>query len=463
MQTRTRDGETKTVLLNAELIELNGKACVLSMIEDITDRKRAEAALRASEERYRLIAENTSDVIWLYDLAADRFGYVSPPIQSLLGYTPEEMLGRKMNSVQTPAAAGKVQRVLENRLAEFAAGKRTRSSAVVEVDQVRKDGRVVATEVVASVLADAAGRPIHVLGVSRDITERKRAEAALRASEERYRVIAENSSDIIWLYDLVADGYSYVSPAVFNIRGYHPEEVLGQKLTSMLPPADAEKAQQMIDGELAALVARGGTRHTLRFEIEQLHKDGRLVPAEVVATILTDATGRPTHILGVSRDITERRRAQATLEKFNSELEQRVEQRTAELAARTSEIQALLDSIPDTVLLCDGSGTVISSHSPWGHESLAPSASRDPLGDQNPRLREIAREMHALSRAGNQMVVREFDRDRAANGATVSVEARATPAGPDRLLIPSCVIFPPANGSSGTCSRTWSARSSSPT
>ncbi len=326
METRTRSGESKSVLVNAERIELNGKACVLSMIEDITDRKRAEAALRASEERYRLIAENTSDVIWLYDLAADKFSYVSPAIHSLLGYRPEEMLVQNMHVVLTPVGAENVRRALENRLAEFAAGKRARSSAVVEV--------------------------------------------------------------------------------------------------------------------------------------EQTHKDGRIVSTEVVASILTDATGRPTHILGVSRDITERRRAQATLEKFNSELEQRVEQRTAELATRNNEIQALLDSIPDAVLLCDSNGTVISSHSPSGHESLAPSTSRDPLGDQDPALREIAREMHALSRSGNETVVREFDRP--GDGSTLSIEARATPPALTACSS-SCAIFPPASGSSGTCSRTSSARNSSPT
>ena len=256
---------------------------------------------------------------------------------------------------------------------------------------------------------------------------------ALRASEERYRLIAENTKDVIWLYDLAADGLSYVSPSVFDHRGFQPSEIIGQKLgASLLPPA-AERIKGPAQDWIAANAAGDRSHRNATIEVEQRHKNGNSVPTEIVVSLLSDSAGRPTHILGISRDISERKRVRETLEKFNSELEERVRQRTAELAERTREIEALLDSIPDTVLLCDGSGAVISSHSSGGGSGAnQPAEGFSPRSD-DPQVLEIARAMRDAARSGSQTVVQEFDR--ASNGSAVSIEARATPAGSNRLLI----------------------------
>jgi len=118
---------------------------------------------------------------------------------------------------------------------------------------------------------------------------------------------------------------------------------------------------------------------------------------------------------------------------LNMELEQRVALRTSELAARNSEIQALIDSIPDTVLMCDGNGAVISSHLPTEQPSLAQTA-RGPSGASDDLVhQEIARAFHALALSNGETVVREFDRK--LNGTAASIEARATRVGPERMLI----------------------------
>ena len=227
---------------------------------------------------------------------------------------------------------------------------------------------------------------------------------------------------------MAREAFSYVSPSVLGMFGFEPEEVIGQKLLMLLPPASAEKVTRRLETELAAPVPGQPSRRHLAIELEQKRKDGRLVPTEVVASLLADATGRTTHILGITRDITERQRARETLEQFNAELEQRVTLRTNELSARNGEIEALLDSIPDTVLLCDGNGEVISSHSPQMGAGLTRSADRSAGGDPDPVTREIAREMHARARPGQPTVVQDFDRP--LNGSTVSIEARATPCRP---------------------------------
>jgi signal transduction histidine kinase len=127
------------------------------------------------------------------------------------------------------------------------------------------------------------------------------------------------------------------------------------------------------------------------------------------------------------------RASEARYRLLNTELEQRVALRTSELAARNRETQALLDSIPDTVLLCDERGAVLSSHSPAGQPDLNRSANAPADASRDSFLQEIAREIHGAVQSGDQAVLREFDRQ--LNGAAISIEARATRVGPDRVLI----------------------------
>ncbi len=195
---RRRDGTTFPVESSVRSVEFEGEQRLLVIARDITDRKRAEAALRASEERYRLIADNTSDLIWLYDQAADRFTYASPASASLLGYRPEEIVGRKLLDFMTPASEERARRGLEQALAD-AAETRAPVHLAVELEQRRKDGSLVPTEVVTSVLSDATGRVTHILGVTRDITERRQAREAqeAQANLERERQVSEMKSQFV--------------------------------------------------------------------------------------------------------------------------------------------------------------------------------------------------------------------------------------------------------------------------
>lgn len=137
--------------------------------------------LRLSESRYRLIADHTSDVIWTMDLAGN-FTYVSPSVQRLRGYTPEEVMSQSITDVLTPEGAAEVLAGFAESVREYRASRAAQTRKFLE--QPCKDGSTVWTEVITNGMYDEHGELIGILGVTRDITERRRAELQLREAKE---------------------------------------------------------------------------------------------------------------------------------------------------------------------------------------------------------------------------------------------------------------------------------------
>jgi PAS domain S-box-containing protein len=148
------------------------------------ERRRAETIIRESERRYRLLADNISDVIWVRDLDL-RLTYASPSAARLFGFTAEEMIGHGLHDLLTPESlqrAGESIAALTGQAEDEPA-----RSLTLELQARRKDGSTVWTETSVTILRGADGAPASLLGVARDITARKRAEDALRRSEEQLR------------------------------------------------------------------------------------------------------------------------------------------------------------------------------------------------------------------------------------------------------------------------------------
>ena len=189
-----------------------------------SEHKRIEEAIKGSEERYRNLVENAHDVLWVFDLNLG-YTYISPSVKRLRGYTVEEAMKQRLDQVLAPESAKKARELYEReRLLELSGHRHGPDwSLTSEFEMIHKDGHPFRVEITMNPLHDNSGRIKGIMGITRDISERKRAEETLNDSEKRYRLLAENARDVIWVLDENMK-YKYVSPSVKKLRGYTSEE-----------------------------------------------------------------------------------------------------------------------------------------------------------------------------------------------------------------------------------------------
>lgn len=276
---------------------------VLGIAHDITERFHHEAALQESEERFRLLAQSIPVGISISDAQEGHILYVNPKCDEIFGYRlddaptiaawmaracPDEMYHRQV-SAQMDAD---MQRMRAGDL---------RYCPEREYHLVTADGTVKEI-VVTLVLSNEL-----LYATFTDITVRKQAEMALRQSEERYHLLADNAGEIVWTTDL-AGRFTYISPSVERIRGFKPADIIGRSFNEMMPPESTTQMGNALREELDQEREDADPYRTRVLEIEVFHRDGTRHWVEATMTFLYDAAGIPAGVLGVSRDVTERRR-----------------------------------------------------------------------------------------------------------------------------------------------------------
>jgi len=276
---------------------------------DITERKLAEEKLRESEANYRFLVDNVKDIIWLMspDLT---FTYLSPAAEKLTGYTPSELVGHSLFDILTETSAPIIRGRLRKRMEELASGVRDLST-VFEAEIMRKDGTICWLEVSSDAVINPDGTLIGFQGISRDITERKKAEEKIRESEEKFRDIFNNVNDAVQIHEIDEHGFPgrlvEVNDVACRMFGYTREEML-TKIPLEFASEEHNRPLDQIIGELK-------TAGHATFETCYRRKDGMVVPVEInahVATLLAKEV-----VVSVVRDITERKRAEQVMSLTN--------------------------------------------------------------------------------------------------------------------------------------------------
>ncbi len=315
-----KDGKTIWCEMMATVIEYEGKPAIMGNMIDITERRQAEEALRKSEEKYSTLVENSLTGIYIDQ--DGKIAFANNRFAEIYGYARRDVIGIDSRKLVHPNDKAFTNNIRTRRL------KGEKAPSEYEARGVKKSGETVWIARRNTAIHYNGKRA--VLGNIVDITERKKAEERLRDSEERYRTVLEGSPDPVVVYDM-AGRCAYVNPAFTNIFGWMPGELLGKKL-DYVPDENWPETQMMIDKALAGESFSG-------VESRRYTKDGQILDVSISAAIHLNRDGMPVGSVHILRDITDRKRVEEALQKAHHELEQRVEERTAELARRTEQLK----------------------------------------------------------------------------------------------------------------------------
>lgn len=270
---------------------------VVTVVRDITEHKKAEGALRESQERLKILFESAPDAIYLTDLKG-RFVDGNRAAEELVGFAKAELIGKSLaesgllSAEQLPQAAANLRKV--------AAGE---PSGPSEYTVRRKSGSLIAVEV--RTFPVRISDQVLSLGIARDVTARKRAEESLRASEKKFRSIFETAANLITSVNergIIVD----CNDRVREFLGYEKEEILGRSMAKIIHADYLDKAQSA----LKEILAHGFSYNK---EYKMVRKDGSLIDVNINSSAIDDENGKNARTLCIIDNITERKQAQQGL------------------------------------------------------------------------------------------------------------------------------------------------------
>ena len=349
---------------------------IIDLVEDVTDRKRAEAALHQAEKELRTIVDNSRDGINMLDLASGRYVFMSPAQVALTGFTGQELAEmtaeaayERVHPDDNEISVRQHQAIVEGR----------EPASTVEYRWKVKSGEYRWFSDGRSLVRDEEGRAVALVGVSRDITDQKRGDELLRDAEERFRVAQELSPDGFTIMRPVRDErgrvvdftWIYENATIGRLNGTAPEAVIGKRLLEMFPG-------HLGSGFFEAYrhVAETGESRVLEASYQ-----GESITALTWFRVVVVSIGGDIAIL--AQDITASKRTEEDLRRSREVLEQRVAERTAELVKAVDEVRAerqrvldVLETLPVIVALLRPDHRVV-----WINRSY-----REALGDNVGKL-----------------------------------------------------------------------------
>ena len=311
----TKDGKVIPTEASSRVIEFQGQDCIFTIARNITERKRKEKELSDAEERWEKSFQTVGESMFIIDKDLNILQH-NRAFAELLGRKPEDITGKKCHELvhglkQPPdfcatCASMKERRSIKAELYEPYLGKHLAVSA--------------------DPTFDSNGNFEFAVHIIRDITERKKAEEELGASESKFRFMTENMNDVAWTIDLNMNT-TYTSPSIKKVLGFTPEERMIQQAQEQLTPESLELASKTMIEELQRDKDEGvNPDRAIVLELDFLHKDGHMVSLETIMSFIRDQDDSPAGIYGLSRDITERKALEEERSSLIHELGERVKE-----------------------------------------------------------------------------------------------------------------------------------------
>ena len=272
---------------------------------EIDERKLAEQRLRRSEESYRTVFEVAPEVIFTLSSKDATITSLNPAFEKFTGWSAAEWLGKSFAEIMHPED-------LPVALEMFSDTMRGEAALPHELRCLSKSGKYLTAEIMG-VPQIENGTIIGKLGFARDITDRKLAEEALQKSERSYRLLAENVTDVIWTMDMDLK-FTYLSPSIIRTIGYSVEEATQLTLDKLITSSSLSMIKQVFAEELEKEKdPQKDLSRSRIIEAEEYCKDGHTIWVEVKVSFLRDQEGRAVGMQGISREITDRKKAEREL------------------------------------------------------------------------------------------------------------------------------------------------------
>ncbi len=304
-----KDGERRKVEIRASAVSApRGRERTVGFMLDITQRNEALKQLRASEEQFRLLAENANDVIWTRDLDL-HLTYISPSVERIRGYTPEEAMRQSPREILTPESYTRIMAFYQTALERENTDNPIETPYVVELEEYCKDGATIWVEASMAWLRNAEGEITGIIGVGRDITYRKQVQEALQESEKRYRTILEEIQDAYFEVD-IRGNLTFFNRQMGTLLGYSERELLGMN------------NRKFMDEMNAALVYRT-FNHVYRleepskgFDWKLIRKDNSEIWVNTSVSLIKDSEENKVGFRGIIRDITQKKEMEKQLHRM---------------------------------------------------------------------------------------------------------------------------------------------------
>ena len=351
-QFRKKSGEKITGLFSADIIHINNQPFVLSSINDITERKKMEEALRESEKRWATTLASIGDAVISTDIEG-RITFMNAVAETLTGWELAE------TSTKPVTEAFKIINEDTRREVENPVGRVLLEGKVVGLANhtvlIRKDGAQIPIDDSGAPIKDRNGKTVGVVLVFRDITERKRAEEQLRESEERSRLLIKYAPSMFYEIDFNRPAFKSVNDVMCQLLGYTKEELLRMNPFDLLDDEGKALFRERIKRR------RAGEAIPDSVEYKSKTKDGREVYG-VLNMTFTYKDGKPEGAVVVAHDITERKRAEEALRNAHDQLEMRVQERTHELREAQRYAESIVETIREPLIVLGADLRVISAN-----------------------------------------------------------------------------------------------------